>query len=55
MNPLQAVAMKEGLRRKKALWSKSRRVRLQSFSLVPWSRRRQDLLELQDRLNPTID
>jgi transposase len=56
MNQLQAVAMNEGIRRKKALWSKSGRVQLESFSLAPWSsRRRQDLLELLDRLNPTID
>ena len=56
MNQLQAVAMNEGIRRKKALWSKSGRVQLESFSLAPWSsRRRQDLLELLDRLNPTIE
>ena len=56
MNQLQAVAMNEGIRRKKALWSKSGRVQLESFSLAPWSsRRRQDLLQLLDRLNPTID
>src|SRR6266576_470260 len=56
MNQLQAVAMNEGIRRKKALWSKSGRVQLESFSLAPWSsRRRQDLLELLDRLNPPID
>jgi transposase len=56
MNQLQAVAMNEGIRRKKALWSKSGRAQLESFLLTPWSsRRRQDLLELLDRLNPTID
>jgi len=56
MNQLQAVAMNEGIRRKKALWSKSGRAQLESFSLAPWSsRRRQDLLELLDRLNPTIE
>jgi transposase len=56
MNQLQAVAMNEGIRRKKALWSKSGRAQLESFLLAPWSsRRRQDLLELLDRLNPTID
>ena len=33
-----------------------RRVQLESFSLALWSsRRRQDLLELLDRLNPTIE
>ena len=56
MNQLQAVAMNEGVRRKNALWSKSGRAQLESFVLSPWaSRRRQDLLEVLDRLNPTID
>jgi transposase len=32
------------------------RAQLESFVLSPWaSRRRQDLLEVLDRLNPTID
>jgi len=56
MNQLQAIAMNEGLRRKKGLWSKKGRARLESLSLAPWtSRRRQELLELLDRLNPMID
>ena len=56
MNQLQAVAMNEGLRRKKTLWSPSGRKQLQSFLLGTWaSRRRQDLLQLIDQLNPTID
>ena len=56
MNQLQAVAMNEGVRRKKALWNKSGRAQLESLSLAPWAtRRRQDLLELLDRLNPTIE
>ncbi len=56
MNQLQAVAMNEGVRRKKALWSKSGRAKLESFALAPWAtRRRQDLLEVLDRLNPKID
>src|SRR5712675_3068767 len=47
MNQLQAVAMNEGVRRKKALWSKSGRAQLESFVLLPWaSRRRQDLLDV---------
>src|SRR5271166_3232920 len=54
MNQLQAVALNEGLRCKKKLW-RSERQRLESFPLAPWaSRRRQDLLELLDRLNPSI-
>jgi hypothetical protein len=33
-----------------------RRAQLESFALSPWtSRRRQDLLEVLNRLNPTID
>ena len=56
MNQLQAVAMNEGVQRKKRLWSQSGRTQLESFLLAPWAtRRRQDLLELMDRLNPTID
>ena len=55
MNQLQAVALNEGLRAKKRLWRESGRQQLESFRLAPWaSRRRQDLLELLDRLNPTI-
>src|SRR5580693_2351845 len=55
MNQLQAVALNEGLRCKKRLWREHGREQLESFWLAPWaSRRRQDLLELLDRLNPTI-
>ena len=54
MNQLQAVALNEGLRCKKRLW-RTKRPQLESFQLAPWaSRRRHDLLELLDRLNPTI-
>ncbi len=56
MNQLQAIAMDEGLRRKRALWGKRGRKQLESLSLAPWSnRRRQELLELLDRFDPTID
>src|SRR5205809_6516669 len=56
MNQLQAVALNEGLRCKKRLWREQGREQLESFRLAPWaSRRRQDLLELLDRLNPTIE
>ena len=56
MNQLQAVAMNEGVRRKKGLWSQSGRAQLESFRLAPWARqRRQDLLELLDRLSPSIE
>ena len=55
MNPLQAVALNEGLRYKKRLWREAGRKQLEAFRLAPWaSRRRRDLLELLDRLNPTI-
>jgi len=55
MNQLQAVAINEGLRCKKRLWRAGGRQKLETFRLAPWaSRRRQDLLELLDRLNPTI-
>ncbi|MGB8970046.1 MAG: IS110 family transposase [Candidatus Sulfotelmatobacter sp.] len=55
MNQLQAVALNEGLRCKKRLWREAGRKQLESFALAPWaSRRRRDLLELLDRLNPTI-
>jgi transposase len=55
MNQLQAVALNEGLRCKKRLWREHGRQQLEAFRLAPWaSRRRHDLLELMDRLNPTI-
>jgi len=55
MNQLQAVALNEGLSCKKRLWRTGGRQQLESFPLGPWaSRRRRDLLELLDRLNPTI-
>jgi transposase len=55
MNQLQAVALNEGLRCKKRLWRAGGRQQLESLSLATWaSRRRHDLLELLDRLNPMI-
>jgi len=55
MNQLQAVALNEGVRCKKRLWREKGREQLESFRLAPWaSRRRHELLELLDRLNPTI-
>ena len=55
MNQLQAVALNEGLLCKKRLWRERGRQQLESFRLAPWaSRRRRDLLELLDGLNPTI-
>ena len=55
MNQLQAVALNEGLRCKKRLWRDAGREQLESFRLAPWAnKRRRDLLELLDRLSPTI-
>jgi transposase len=55
MNQLQAVALNEGVRSKKKLWREEGRKQLEAFRLAPWaSRRREDLLELLDRLNPKI-
>ena len=48
--------MNEGQRRKKKLWSEQGRAELEKLSLAPWAgRRRRELLELLDRLNPTIE
>ena len=56
MNQLQALAMNEGYRWKKKLFSEQGRALLEKLSLAPWaSRRRQELLELLDRMNPTIE
>jgi len=56
MNQLQALAMNEGNRRKKKLWSEQGRAQLEKLPLATWaSRRRQDLLELLDRMNPAIE
>src|SRR5882762_10232735 len=55
MNQLQAVAMNEGYRWKKKLFSQQGRALLEKLSLAPWaSRRRQELLELLDQLDPKI-
>jgi len=56
MNQLQAIAMNEGIRRKRGLWSEKGRAQLESLQLPPWTtRRRQELLELLDRFDPSID
>jgi hypothetical protein len=47
MNQLQALAMNEGYRWKKKLFSEQGRAQLEKLTLAPWaSRRRQELLEL---------
>jgi transposase len=56
MNQLQALAMNEGKRWKKKLFSEQGRAQLEKLALAPWaSRRRRELLELLDRMNPTIE
>src|SRR5258706_6915745 len=55
MNQLQAVAMNEGYRWKKKLFSEKGRALLEKLSLALWaSRRRKELLELLDQLDPKI-
>jgi transposase len=55
MNQLHALAIGQGLCRKQKLWSKVGRMELEGLVLDPWAhRRRQDLLELLDQLNPWI-
>jgi len=56
MNQLQALAMNEGVRRKTRLWSEQGRGVLEKLALAPWaSRRRRELLELLDRIDPVIE
>jgi transposase len=55
MNQLHGLAMSQGLCRKRKLWSRVGRQELEALTLDPWaSRRRQELLQLLDRLNPWI-
>ncbi len=55
MNQLQAVAMNEGYCWKKKLFSEKGRALLEKLPLAPWaSRRRKELLELLDQLDPKI-
>ena len=55
MNQLQALAMNEGRRWKTKLWSEQGRAELEKLLLAPWAgRRRKELLELLDRLDPII-
>jgi transposase len=55
-NQLHAMAMGQGICRKKKLWTVVGRKELEGLSLGPWaSRRRQQLLEMLDQLEPVID
>ena len=54
-NQLHALAMSQGLCRKKKLWTKKGRTELEGLALGPWSsRRRTELLRLLDQLDPSI-
>ena len=56
MNHLQAIALNEGVRRKKGLGSQRGQEQLETLTLAHWAtRRRKDLLDLLDRLNPRIE
>ena len=54
-NQLQALAMDQGVRQKKKLWSAKGRPQLESLALAPWTAvRRADLLGLLDDLNQRL-
>jgi transposase len=56
MNQLQALAMNEGRRWKSKLWSQQGRAELEKLALASWaSRRRRELLDLFDRINPAVE
>ena len=55
-NQLQALAMSQGLCRRSQLWTERGRQQLEDLPMDSWaSRRRQELLQLLDQLNPSID
>ena len=55
-NPLHALAISQGVCRKRKLWSEQGRTELQGLKLGVWaSQRRQELLDLLDRLGPRIE
>jgi transposase len=55
MNQLHALAMGQGLCRRKKLWTQVGRTELQGLILDPWaSLRREELLQLLDQLDPWI-
>ena len=54
-NQLQALAMGQGVYRKRKLWGAGGRTELEALGLDPWaSRRRQELLEILDRLDASL-
>ncbi len=55
-NQLHFLAMSQGVCRKQKLWSARGRQELEGLELSPWThRRRQELLDLLDRLEPRIE
>jgi transposase len=55
-NQLHFLAMSQGVCRKQKLWTAAGRKELQGIQLGPWaSLRRQELVELLDRLEPRIE
>lgn len=56
MNQLQAMAMGQGLCRRKKLWTAMGRSELESLTFGHWAnRRKQELLEILDRLSASIE
>ena len=54
-NQLQALALNQGVQRKRKLWSEAGRKQLESLPLLPWAnRRRAELLQLLDQLEASI-
>jgi len=55
MNQLQSIALNEGLRKKRTLWTKAGLEQLLALELMPWAATaREDLLGLLDALNRRI-
>jgi transposase len=55
-NQLQALALNQGVQRKRKLWSVAGRKQLEALPLLPWaSRRREELLKLLDQLTESIE
>jgi transposase len=56
MNQLHALAMGQGLCRRKKLWTTVGRSELEGLTFGPWAnRRKQELLEMLDQLSPSIE
>jgi transposase len=54
-NQLQALALGQGVYRKRKLWSAKGRAELEALGLDPWaSRRRQELLQILDGVDPCL-